>query len=156
MKPRNGCACVVLDGLCLLVMGLFFFSLYPKSTSGPRHVFCAFSYQIDTEQKYTCFYCPATKMSMHPPLNLTPMLSLSLGGVVCFRFLRSCASRVHNTHDNSGTSPLHPVLQTGSSSRWSGNRSAPDEAAGGRSTRGFRSQEARYGREHTSAAYSLS
>ncbi|CAM9383134.1 unnamed protein product [Pylaiella littoralis] len=50
-----------------------------------------------------------------------------------------------NTSSNSD-SPLHPVLKTDSSSRWSGNRSAPGEAgtaaaAGGRPTRGSRSQE---------------
>ncbi|CAM9411529.1 unnamed protein product, partial [Ectocarpus sp. 8 AP-2014] len=57
--------------------------------------------------------------------------------------------RALNNEGRSGTSPLHPVLQTDSSSRWSGNRSAPDDAAGGRSTRSFRSQEARHGREHS-------
>ncbi|CBJ48332.1 similar to CTF18, chromosome transmission fidelity factor 18 homolog isoform 3 [Ectocarpus siliculosus] len=49
--------------------------------------------------------------------------------------------RALNNEGRSGTSPLHPVLQIDSSSRWSGNRSAPDDAAGGRSTRSFRSQE---------------
>lgn len=52
--------------------------------------------------------------------------------------------------NNSGTSPLHPVLKTDSSSRWSGNRSAPGgasatDAAAGRSARGSRAQEVRQG-----------